>query len=327
MSLSTTNWKQSAFVAPWAVALAAVASAAPESTVSIRHESLSCVALDRYARLSAFAAPAESVAGAELQFRENAGTGWYGVRMVLDGDGWAALLPKPTPPARGFEYRIVVTDRDSAVHATAPVTVTVGDAASCAAGSAASVAVSAPIVVRVPAGAPVMPPVPPGFSPAGVVAAAAPQKKSWTKALIGGGVAIAAGVVAATAGGDPQPASTEPEFAFDAVTPGLGARLAPGTPVSVSVLLTSEARSTVTFEWRFAIPSSDNACLLSMGGTRSFSSGRPARGTVPVSLSAPLVLSGSCGSTMEFPSARFMVLIGGATVHDETIDVRYTYVR
>src|SRR5687768_11924132 len=121
MSLSTTSWKQFALVAPCVVVFAAVASGASDGTVSIRHEPLSCMALDRYARLSASGAPPENVAEAELQFREDAGTGWYGVRMVLDGDGWAALLPKPTAPARRFEYRIVMTARDSGVHSTAPV--------------------------------------------------------------------------------------------------------------------------------------------------------------------------------------------------------------
>jgi hypothetical protein len=328
MSLSITSWKQAAVVAPCAVALAAVASTAPDDAVSIRHEPLSCVTLDRYARLSASAAPAERVAGAELQFRDNAGTGWYGVRMVLDGDGWAALLPKPTPPTRRFEYRIVMTDRDSGVHETAPVTVTVADAAGCAAGAGSSVAVSAPIVVRVPAGAPVMPPVPAGFSPAGVVAAATPQKKSWTKALIGGGAALAGGVVVATAGGDSQPAGADaPRFAFSSVTPGVGSLLTPQTSLSISVLVTTQPRSTVTFEWRFAIPSSDNSCLLSMERTAVFSSSRPGVSTVPVQLSGPLVLSGTCGSTIEFPSARFMVSIDGATKHDETIAVNFTYVR
>lgn len=31
--------------------------------------------------------------------------------------------------------------------------------------------------------------------------------------------------------------------------------------------------------------------------------------------------------TIDFPTARFLILVGGEVLNDETLDVRYTYLR
>ena len=170
-----------------AVALAGDASAAV--SLEVVHHPIECVPSGRYARVIASGAPAESAARAELQFRVRPDAAWYGVAMTADGGSWSAALPRPVPPLTQFEYRIVMTAPDLGTAETAALPVRVADdPAQCAAQS--SIAVAAPIVVRVPAGAPLVPPVPPGFSPAGVVAPAEPEPRDKWKAvkwIAGGG--------------------------------------------------------------------------------------------------------------------------------------------
>jgi hypothetical protein len=309
-----------------AVGLAlAVSGRAIAGPLEIQHTGVGCVAVDRYTQIVAAATPADSVARAELQFRIRPDADWYGVPMTADGGSWAAVLPRPGASLTRFEYRIVMTGVDLATAESAPIAVRVaGVAAPCVDGPRSSLAVTAPIVVRVPAGAPVMPPVPPGFSPAGVVAAVQSAPKSGKTAwMVGGAAAVAGSAVAVLASGNSAPTLAQPEFTFFGSRPNPGATLSLRTPLYLNVLPRSNPGVLLSFSWRMEFPSSgpDVGCVVAMSGSIV---GAPS--TVPMQLSAPLVRSNTCVPPIRVATGRLTIRIEGTVAYDETHELPFVFV-
>jgi hypothetical protein len=310
-----------------ALALATSAELAIASSIEIRHEPVPCAVSGRYTRVSATAVPPEQAASAELQFRESATGGWYAVRMSVEGGVWSAVLPRPVRPLQGFEYRVVMVSPKLETTETAATAVRVDEDAAQCGGAHSSLEVAAPIVVRVPAGAPAVPAVPPGFSPAGVVAATEPPpaksgmaKTAW---IVGGGAAVA-GVAAAAAGSSAtQPLGEPPEFTFFGSTPDPGATVRIGSVLALNVLPSARNGVTLAFMWRADFPSigPDANCVVSMSGTIV-----NAIPTVPVRLSGPLVRSNQCRPPVIVAIGFLTITIDGEIVYGEALDLPYTFV-
>ena len=310
-----------------AVALATSAGLASAGSIEIRHEPVPCAAPDRYLRVSASAVPPEQVASAELQFRESPSGGWYAVRMAVEGGVWSAVLPRPVRPLQGFEYRLVMVSPKLETTETAATAVRVAEDAAQCSEAHSSLEVAAPIVVRVPAGAPAVPAVPPGFSPAGVVAATEPapakSRKAKTAWIVGGGAAVA-GVVAAVAGSSAtQPLGGPPEFTFVGATPNPGATVRIGSVIALNVLPSARNGVTLAFRWRadFLSIGPDAGCVVSMSG--SIANAIP---TIPVQLSGPLVRSNQCRPPVIVAIGFLTITIAGDLVYGEALDLPYTFV-
>lgn len=295
------------------LALGAAAPAPAADRLAIGHDRVECVPPDRYTRIAATAAPADGVASALLQFRAAADGGWYSVAMAAEGKEWSAFLPRPVHPLARLEYRIVMRGSDAGEAATPPIAVRVG--AECALAPRSASAVEAPIVVRVPKGAPLVPPVPAGFSPAGVVAAEDPVRKSRirTLALAGG---LAAGIAGVVLGGAALSDSPEFDVEVPAITLTRTSPL-PGSVLSVSrdqlavfLLLTGTGR-TFNFTWRFEMLGTgrDAVCLF-MNGAAS------ARGqSATVTLVGRLTRTGACAERFDVDRSRLVILVGPRTVY------------
>ncbi len=302
-----------------ALVLAGTLASAAE-TIGIAHGPAACVSPERYARVVATGTPPDAVASAEVVFRGDGGD-WYGVRMTRGTGGWSAFLPRAQRGTAKVEYRIVMTDAGARPSASAAYALPVEEG--CA-GEDAAVQVSAPIVVRVPAGAPPVPPVPPGFNPAGVVAAEGPPSRdSWRLAKWIGGAAAAAAVGAIAAGVTEREDDVPPTPDF-AIT---GTRPLPRGPVSVRegilvfVDVTGEPAGALTFTWQFSLRAGLQECL-SMSGGAAIGAERPVR----LELSAPLRASGSCGSSFNTDNVRLAILVGGETAREVVREMRFQVV-
>ena len=301
------------------LALPAAASADP---VAITHEAPACVPAERYARVSATAAPADRVAAAELQFRGDEGGEVYAARMARGRDGsWSASLPRPLRHLKRVEYRIVMTATD-AEKSTSPV-FTVDVRPDCAGVDAAS-EVAEPIAVRVPVGAPPVPPVPPGFNPAGVVAVEGPPPRDkWrvAKWVAGAAAAAAVGAVAAGVTEGEEEVPPTPEFAIT------GTRPLPRGPISVRegmivfVDVTGEPPEALTFTWHFSLRLGPQECL-SMSDVATIGAERPLR----LQLSAPLRANGFCGSAYSTDNVRLAIIVDGQTAREVVRALRFEVV-
>jgi hypothetical protein len=304
---------------PAGAALAALALAASASATA-DHRPLACLAAHRYARVSVHAPGA---AGAELQFRTSAATGWYAARMTAQGEEWAALLPRPARAEGEVEYRIVVTSPGAADAAIGPFRVPVSTSGACAAAGQPSV--DAPLVVRVPHGAPVVPPVPAGLSPAGVVAAAPPRRSKML--LTVAGAAAAAGVAAAALGGAAEatsgPPPTQPvvvpEIRFDAIDPPPGSTLSASRDrIAVSMRLGARPSSALIFQWRVELFAADGRTCLFM------ESDTGAEG-VDLVLTAPLRSFGCGPGRFDTERMRISIRVNQDFVFDETLALSYHF--
>ncbi len=309
------------------VVLALLAPVVSAGSFEIRHDPVPCAVSERYTRVAATAVPPEQVASAELQFRESPSGGWYAVRMSVKGGVWSGVLPRPVRPLQGFEYRLVMVSPKLETTETAAMAVRVDEDAAHCGGAHSSLEVAAPIVVRVPVGAPAVPAVPPGFSPAGVVAAAepAPAKSGMAKTawIVGGGAAVA-GVVAAVAGSSAtQPLGEPPEFTFVGSTPDPGATVRIGSVLALNVLPSARNGVTLAFLWRADFPTigPDAGCVVSMSGTVV-----NAIPTIPVRLGAPLVRSNHCRPPVSVAIGFLTITIDGAIVYSEALTLPYTFV-
>jgi hypothetical protein len=300
---------------------------ATAATIEIRHTPVECVPRDRYARIAATGAPAEGVAAAEVQFRVGAQDAWYSVRMASEGGEWSAFLPRPMRPLAHFEYRIVMRSADLQEAATAPFAVRIGEGSAECGGTQGAVVADAPIVVRVPAGAPVAPPVPPGFSPAGVVAAqeVAPKSGSTKKWIALAGVAGAAAAGAVIAGSAAQPAPLPagvPAFQFFGANPVPGSVLSLSSDrVSVSLRITGERRFSLDLLWRIDLLGSGESPCAIMFGTRNIDAARPQ----VADLTARPVTSGACGPRFDVANARITIMIEGQLAYDQTHRLPYHF--
>lgn len=298
-------------------------AAAPE----IRHEAVTCVALERYARVTASASPAEAVARVDLQFRASPDGEWYSVAMAGEKGTWSAMLPRPIRPLARFEYRVAVVGADLSTTATPPVTVRVADdPAGCEGGAAGEMALPAPIVVRVPQGAPLVPPVPAGFSPTGVVAAAGPKPKDrWGAVKWAGGAVVAGtiGAIAAGAGSGAPPPPLVSDFRFFGIQPNPGSDLSiTRDRVSVFVQVTGEPSAPLTFTWVLGLKGAAqvgrDACI-TMTDTTAIGPGRP----LTVELSAPLRITNFCGVGFDVTHLQLTIVVDGQVVHDLTEPVTF----
>ncbi len=306
------------------VVVSAVLAAAPVCAgVEIAHTPPACVPADRYLRVTA---QGEGVAGAELQFRADGGTDWYGVRMTADAGTWSAYLPRPTARLARIEYRIAVTGADSSSASRGPYAVPV--AAECP-GVESTVEVPSPILVRVPSDAPVVPPVPVGFSPAGVLLANAPPPKPASKlkgaALIAGGAAIAGGAVAATQGGESGEPAELPTFDYFStfITPSSSSNTITLGTTTISVVFTARGGRPVPLSaiWRLELLRGSDECAFAAGVTE-IAATRP----VGVFLTAPVQATGGCGPSFEVQNGRITIVVEGQMAYDSTLPMSFRVV-
>jgi hypothetical protein len=307
------------------VLLSATVSAGP---AQLRHDPIACVPGDRHVTVTTRAEPAEAAVAVELQFRAE-GSDWYGVAMARENGVWSARLPRATASLPRFDYRLVTTSTDADVTESEPVSVAVK--ADC--DTAGQTALTASIIVRVPPGAPLVPPVPPGFNPAGVVAAqehivAGPKRGEprWTRYAIGAAAGGAAGAALAGSGGSAsEPREVDiPGFALQRVSPEAGAVLSPQTRMLVFVNMDHEPERPLTLDWRFELRDRSfegfaPPCAAASGSLQG------AKTPLGLVLTAPLMPTGTCGRSFSTSFLTLVLTIDGRPIHEEAIHVPYTF--
>jgi hypothetical protein len=292
----------------------------------IQSEPVTCVLVDRYARVFARGVPPDEVGTAALEFRADAAAPWYAVRMAAEGDGWAGFLPRPRPGLERFWYRIVMGRPGQAPSSTAPVAVrVVSDPSACPREGGS--ALSAPIVVRVPAGVPVIPPVPAGFSPTGVVSdqeLGHPDSRKTLKIVAGVGLAggLTAVALVGSKGGTTPPPPDIPDFLFDATQPAPGGVLHVGSrELIVFVRMSREPSQPLTFNWRFEMQSAagPQVCVV-------MSDVFPGAQSPPnLSLVAPLASTGLCGERFDVLACHLTIQVETRRVLDLIIDLPFRF--
>jgi hypothetical protein len=296
-----------------------------QADIEIRHEPITCVPMDRYARVSAKAVPAESVRGAVIQFRPDGASDWYSARMNNAGLDWSGLLPRPRPPLGRFEYRIVMTSDSGETSETPVMAVSVtGTSSECR--TLVQTAADSPIVVTVPAGAPLVPPVPTGFNPVGVATdqqqVQSPKGGFPKWALIGGlGVAGGVGAAVALSGKESHPPAADiPTFSFQTTFPRPGSTISLGDgELIVVVHMSHKPRAPVNFEWFVEMRSESGQVCLAMADRF-----RGASEPLDLSLTAPFQ-RGNCGATFGVTQARIVIWVGDAPRLDTTIAVPFRF--
>lgn len=286
---------------------------------AIRHEPISCVPEGRYVTVTALGVPADHVASATLQFRHSAAApGWYTIRMTPGAGSWVGVLPRPMKELAEFDYRVVMTSKDLQARFTAPFSARVVADGTC--GTPAQNEAPS-IVVEVPPGAPVMPPVPPGFSPAGVVAAAeprAPDRRRNVKWAAGAAAAAAVGAVVAGIGPAPPKARPVPEIDILETSPPSGGTFSTSRDrLSVLVSVTGEPLEPITLTWFFSLHASLLEPCLSMTDTLTLGPARPQT----IELAAPLRTNGFCGTTFNVHSARLTIVVDGLVAREVSKEV------
>lgn len=276
------------------------------AALEVRHSPLSCIPVDRYARIAARASA--PVAHAELQFRTDAAGGWYAARMTAEGEEWVAYLPRPTSATPRVEYRIVMTAPDANSTATAPASVPVDPECQ----GVARTSVESAIVIAVPAGAPAVPPVPAGFSPAGVVAASQRASSSRKRKLAGAaaGAAVLAATSAGLAGSSSEPdrmGAELPDVRFNGTSPTPGSVLSANRDrFAVVMEVTRSESALVPLIWSVQLRNGTAGRIcLTMQGRVTVS-----RGPSTIELTAPLVATGGggCGPRFDTDSVRVTII-------------------
>ena len=176
-------------------------------TLSIDHQPVGCAVAEKFPRLEARFAPADTVAVARVLFQAENAQQWYAVAMKAEGSAFSGVLPKPKKSLKTFRYYIEVTDKALGTNRTADYTTNVvGGSGECKGKLMAGALGSAAVLLQVPAGAAALPA---GFASAGVVAAGSGSAAAATGAAASGGggglgtgaiVGIVAGAGAAAAG-------------------------------------------------------------------------------------------------------------------------------
>ncbi len=92
-------------------AQAAAPPAPAAAPVSIDHRDVGCVVAGHYPKLDACFTPDASVGRGRVLFRAAGSDPWYYVEMTRDGPCYSAVLPKPRPELKGFEYFVDVVDK------------------------------------------------------------------------------------------------------------------------------------------------------------------------------------------------------------------------
>jgi uncharacterized protein YraI len=109
--LPATGGTAPASAAPKPTALVAVAAPAAGAPVSIEHRDVGCIVAGHYPKLEACFSPDASVGRGRVLFRAVGSDPWYYVDMSRDGSCYSAVLPKPKPELKGFEYFVDVIDK------------------------------------------------------------------------------------------------------------------------------------------------------------------------------------------------------------------------
>ena len=166
-------------------------------TLSIDHQPVGCAAAEKFPRLTARFAPADTIATARVLFQGANTLEWYSVAMKPEGPVYSGVLPKPKKSLKAFRYYIEVTDKALEVNRTAEYTTSViASAGECKGRLMAGTLGSASVVLHGPAGAAVLPA---GFASNGVVAAGSSTGSATGAA--GATAAAGAGAAAAAGGG------------------------------------------------------------------------------------------------------------------------------
>lgn len=204
------------------VSVLSAISAFAAPAADIEHAPVACVAAEKFPRLEARVAPAESVAAVRLVFQGQTAD-WYSVAMKPEGAVFAGVLPKPKKDLKSLRYYIEVTDKAMGTNRTAEYTAAVVDSAGACKGKLMAVGLaSASVILQGPAGVAALPA---GFASSGVVAGSAAGSGSavgaagagggagggiGATALVLGGVAVAGGAVAVgmSKGGDDSPSGS-----------------------------------------------------------------------------------------------------------------------
>ncbi len=198
-------------------ALVFFSSSVEAQTLGIEHQPVGCVMAEKFPRLEARFAPADTVATARVLF-QGQNPEWYSVAMKPEGVLFVGVLPKPKKSLKSFRYYIEVTDRALGTNRTADYTTAVVDSSSACKGKVVAGALgSASVILQGPAGVVALPA---GFASSGVVVAGSAAGSGsaagaagasaagggvGATALVLGGVAVAGGAVAVAAakgGGD-----------------------------------------------------------------------------------------------------------------------------
>jgi hypothetical protein len=201
-------------------------SLAQAQALSIDHQPVGCAAAEKFPRLEARFAPADTVAVARVVFQGQTND-WYSVAMKPEGAVFAGVLPKPKKSLKSFRYYIEVTDKALGTNRTAEFTATVVDSSGACQGKILAGALgSASVILQGPAGVAALPA---GFASSGVIAGSAAGSSAGAAgasvaggggglggtALVVGGLALAGGAVAvgAAKGGGEDTSSSTPSGA------------------------------------------------------------------------------------------------------------------
>ena len=222
-------------------------------TLNIDHQPVGCAAAEKFPRLEARFAPADSVAIARVVFQGQSPE-WYSVAMKPEGAVYSGVLPKPKKSLKAFRYYIEVTDKALGTNRTAEYTTNVVDSSSACKGKImAGTLGSASVVLQGPAGAAALPV---GFASNGVVAAGSGSATGaagastagagggiGATALVVGGLAAAGGAAAlalpkggeeGSSGGSQNPGSPPVQYdvAFVPSPPGIDVSVCAGRPTT-----------------------------------------------------------------------------------------------
>ena len=109
--LPATGGAAPATAAPKPRPPAAVAESSAGAPISIEHREVGCIVAGQYPKLEACFSPEASVGRGRVLFRAVGSDPWYYVDMSRDGSCYSAVLPRPKPELKGFEYFVDVMDR------------------------------------------------------------------------------------------------------------------------------------------------------------------------------------------------------------------------
>lgn len=300
--------------------------------LTIRHDPPACFLAEAFPRLEARVEPAAQAARVRVTFRPEAASLWHAVVAQADGDRFTVLLPRPRLAARRIHYRFHATGSDAAAASSPEYTAeVVADGAACA-GRVADSGPSARVLVEVPPGAPMVPPVPKGFDPVGAVSSAPHRgtrgrKLGLLAGLVGGGMAVTAGVVAAKSEPPPllQPTlrvntSTPPLFSEVSISRGsMSAEIAVVSPRTLP-----PGQAWIVFHNQANPP--ERPCAVLSGSHPQIEAGREGRFvvTTPFLTATPCGLASFARALFRNGSGQQILASGSADFPDAS--VAYTFV-
>jgi hypothetical protein len=238
--------------------------------LAIDHTPVGCVLVGKFPRFEAGITPSNEVGATRVLFRPEGIKHWYSVTMKPEGDAFEGVLPKPTSSLKSFDYYIEATDRRFGTERTREYHAqVVGAPIACKEKMLASSLGSATVLLEVPAGAA---PVPAGFASTGLVSVAAGTGAAVAGGAVAGGVAAGGAAGGAVAGGAAAGAAgggigTGALVVGGAVAVGAGVAVAAtrggGDEASVAgrwtgTLLQNEANGQCTANWNLVLNLSES---------------------------------------------------------------------